>query len=317
MKVFAFDPADHRAHYAQHGWAHIKSGVDPEFLEYLRGFAQQQFDSHHVSGRGIGGSKEQAVFEFPEGVDIREHVGAPIAAVAGLNAATMTVSERHIKAYDDDAPEDPPAHKDRLSSQVSVGLSIAIPEGSHLVLYPDDDRGANPFNVSAEFRDSLTEEELPENRLKGAREEVIHDESGDVTLFEGSAMWHKRRNAANAVNLYLKFNDFGSDPLGEDPDTERRRAATLAALNGKPLTELVVEPARRLDTITRRVTRDPGREVIQADVWGTTPVTLDDREAQFLESLAAGRTVGDLGVDEELVRRLAQRGVIDLLGAGR
>jgi len=316
MQVFHFDPADHREQYASEGWVHIPAGLDPTFLAELSEFVSGRFDSHQVAGRGIGGSKEQAVYEFPQGVDFPGHLFDIVAAVAGLRRAAMTLSERHIKAYDPDAPEEPPAHKDRLSSQVSVGLSIDIPQGSNLVLYPYDHRETNPFNVSAALRDSLPEAELPEHLLPGAREVVIEDQPGDVMMFQGSSMWHKRRYAAGAVNLYLKFNDFGSDPLGEDPVTEHLRAATVAAVRDGALAELVAQPARRLDTVSRQLTRDPGREVLQADVWGSKPVALNEAEVALLRGLDGGRPVADvLGeqVTERDVRRLAEHGAIDLV----
>lgn len=53
-----------------------------------------------------------------------------------------------------------------------------------------------------------------------------------MIAFRGSAIWHCRRRAAGAINIYLKMNDFNSDPLGEDPVTDARRSATLAALEG-------------------------------------------------------------------------------------
>ena len=323
MKVFSFDPTDLRDEYEREGWVHVRGGIEPEFLDQLRGFVQASFDAHHVAGRGIGGTKEQAVYEFPEAVDFPGHLFDVVAGVAGLRRETMTLSERHIKAYDADAPADPPAHKDRLSSQVSVGLSIDIPADSHLVLYPYEHREVNPFNVSAALRESLTDEELPENLLRDAREVVIDDQPGDVMMFRGSAMWHKRRNAAGAVNLYLKFNDFGCDPLGEDPITELLRERTLGALADGTVDDLVPVPARRLDTLTRRVTREPGLEVLQADVWGQGPVKLSETGLAVLQALDGSRTVTevaaaaangrDVASTRSELRSLAERGVIDLV----
>jgi hypothetical protein len=324
VHVFGFDPSEYRERYARDGWVHVQGGVDPDLLSELREFASRRVHAHHVSGRGIGGKKQQAVFEFPAAVDFPDHLFDVVAAVAGLRRENMTLSERHIKAYDADAPADPPAHKDRLSSQVSVGLSIAVPAESHLVLYPYAHREVNPFNVSAALRESLTEEQLPENLLRGARELVIHDRPGDVMMFQGSSIWHKRRNGAGAVNLYLKFNDFGSDPLGEDPRTPRLREATLAALRDGDLSRRVPVSARRLDTITRQLTREPGVEVLQADVWGAGPVRLTEDDFALLRSLDGSRTAGQI-VDaaasagrqaeavEAALRRLAARGVVDLV----
>jgi hypothetical protein len=170
----------------------------------------------------------------------------------------MTLSERHIKAYDDDAPADPPAHKDRLSSQVSVGLSIDIPEDSTLVLYPDDYRDVNRFNVSPDLRASLLEEELPENCLGEAREIVIPDKPGDVVMFGGSSMWHKRRNAASATNLYLKFTTSARTRSARTrPPSPAARARCARSRAARSPTAR--QCRRPLDTVSRATTREPGR----------------------------------------------------------
>jgi hypothetical protein len=319
MRVFGFDPADHRQQYAEQGWVHIEQGIAPEFLEVLQDFARRSFGDHVVTGRAIGGTKEQALYEFPEGVDFPGELFDVIASVAGLQRESMTLSERHIKAYDHDAPERPRAHKDRLSSQVSVGLSIDIPAESTLVLFPDADRRPNMFNVSAALLASLAPEEQPDVVLDGAREIVVDDKPGDVVIFPGSSMWHLRRDGARAVNLYLKFNDFESDPLGEDPATPQRREATEAALREGDVADRVPVPARQLDTITRQYTRDGWNEMIQASVWDRDPVTLSVAEADLLHALDGRRSVRELAGNgagegvQEGVRRLAERGVLDLI----
>src|SRR5258707_2166987 len=223
MKVFGFDPADYRQIYRDQGWVHIPGGLDPDFFALLSQFARREFSEHLVTGKAIGGSKEQALYEFPPDVDFPDHMFDVVAEVSGLRRETMTLSERHIKAYDADAPAEPVAHKDRLSSQVAVGLSIDIPPGSSLVLYPLDHRNTNMFNVSAALLESLAPDEHPAVALKNAEPVVIQDRPGDVVMFAGSSTWHLRRNGAGVVNLYLKFNDFDSDPLGEDPATNARR----------------------------------------------------------------------------------------------
>jgi hypothetical protein len=151
-----------------------------------------------------------------------------IATLCGLRHDTMTLSERHIKAYDAEAPPEPVPHEDRFASQASVGLSIEVPEGSHLVVYPYDETDINPYNVSAAYLTSLPAHRRPELALKGAREIVVQDKPGDVMVFPGNRLWHLRRRPARAVNLYLKVKDFDCDPLGEDPATAERRRATLA-----------------------------------------------------------------------------------------
>jgi hypothetical protein len=315
MKIFSFDPADYADTYAERGWIHIRDGIDPEFLAYLEEFTARRFEEQHVEGKAIYGAKEQALFEFPAETDFPGELFDSVAAVAGLNREGMTLSERHIKAYDADAPADPVPHKDRFASQVSVGLSIDIPAGSKLFLYPETDVSVNPYNVSPQFLASLEPHQRPEVVLKGAPCVEIEDRAGDVGMFRGSAMWHGRRNGANATNLYLKMNDFNSDPLGEDPTTEERQRRTLellASSNGHT-PQLVPVLARRLDVIARQLSRD-GQEVLQAHLWEEAPVVLSQAEWDLLHRVDGSRSVAELGADADAIARLARRGVIELVG---
>lgn len=322
MQIFDFDPADHRDHYVEHGWVHIPQGISPGFMEELRSFVTRSLGDHHVEGTAIGGSKDQAVFEFPASVDYPGELFDAIAATCGLNRPTMTLSERHVKAYFDDTPVEQIPHKDRRSSQVSVGLSIDIPEESELLLYPHDQVSVNPYNISGALPNSLPTGERPEVIAKRAEEVVIDDQPGDVIAFRGSAIWHCRRRAAGAINLYLKMNDFNSDPLGEDPLTEPRREATLEAVqNGAELESLVPTLARRLDYISRMYVRDSWEEVPQAQVFDRTPVQLDQVELELLRAIDGERSGVELldsldaGRDEGLARikRLAEVEVLDLI----
>ena len=317
MKIFAFDPADHREHYEREGWIHIPGGIDPEFLAHLRDFARERFAQHKVEGTAIGGRKSQALFEFPAEIDFPGELFDAIAGLCGLDRAGMTLSERHIKAYDADAPPEPLPHKDRYASQASVGLSIEVPEGSHLVLYPYDETDRNPYNVSADFLPSLPPEKRPEQALEGAREVVIHDSPGDVMVFHGARMWHMRRRPANAVNLYLKLNDFGCDPLGEDPATPGLREATVAALESGDgvLDGLVPVYGRKFDAVSRRYTRE-WQEVLEARVFDGAPVMLGEDELALLERVDGRRSVADAAPEaagRAALDRLARAGVLDLV----
>jgi hypothetical protein len=311
VRIFSFDAAQYRDRYAAQGWIHVRGGIDPAFLVYLSDFARTRGDSTHVEGLGIGGSKSQSVFEFSSEVDFPDELFDVVAEVAGCRREGLTLSERHLKTYNADAPPDPRPHKDRLSSLVSVGLSIDIPPGSCIELYPRDDVWVNPHNVAGNLLSALPDERQPEVTLAGKRPVRIADTAGDVVMFPGSAVWHLRRNSANAKNLYLKFNDFGSDPLGEDPMTDLMRARTLAALDGGGIGSLTAVLARRFDVIRRLATRVAEVKVLEADVWDSPPVALSEPEAEMLEGLGRGRAVAEL--DESSVRRLARSGVIDLI----
>jgi hypothetical protein len=201
-----------------------------------------------------------------------------------------------------------------------VGLSISIPAESRLVLYMDSHRELNPFNTSAGLRRHLAADELPEVALADAEELVLDDADRDVVMFPGSTTWHLRRNAARALNLYFKFNDFGADPLGEDPATGLLRERTLAALNnGGDLTRTVPALSRRLDTVSRTAVRDGWREVLEARVFGEEPVGLTEMQHEALTTLDGREDVGALaarlggGQAVAQIVRLAELGVVDLL----
>jgi hypothetical protein len=327
VRVFSFDLREQRERFLADGWVWIRGGVDPEFFGYLRDFVSCSFGEHQVSGKAIDGQKDQALLEFPAEVDMRGDVYDVIASLTGLDAAGMTLSERHIKAYNADAQPEPLAHKDRFSSQISVGISIEVPDVSRLVLYPYEHRSDNPFNVSKALLASLEESQHPAVALADAREVEIPDRPGDVLVFPGRSMWHKRRNPANTVNLYLKFNDFGSDPLGEDPFTDEIRERTMAVLaNGVQLETLVPLPGRRLDTVTRQYTREWG-ELLQANVWERVPLTLSEAEFELLRRADGRRRLEELAPQlpganghetlEHWVRRLAGNSAIELVAGAR
>ena len=287
MKIFDFDPGDYADTYRSQEWVHIREGVSEEFHELLSRYAREELGDHMLGSFAIKGKKEQSLFEFPEGMDYTNELFDVVAHVCELDRAGMTLSERHIQCYEADAAPEPPAHKDRFPSQVSVGLSIDIPPELTLVLYPHEHRGVNAFNKSADFRASLQPDELPEVVLETAREVELDDRARDVVMFAGSSTWHLRRRAARALNLYLKFNDFGCDPLGEDPRTSELRSATLAALkssNGATLDVLHPVLSRRFDTASRVYLRN-GEEALQAELFGEPPFGINELQFQLLRSL--------------------------------
>jgi len=320
MSVFAFDWREYADRYREYGWVHIKHGAAPGFLETARRRIAE--DAARIDGRGLRGEKRQQLFDFPADVDYGRDLFDVLAQLCDLDRASMTLSERHVKAYDADAHPFPIAHKDRFSSKVSVGISLEVPPGSHLVLYPSDDVGENRF-LDTWLYDSLEPTQRPEVVLRDARGIEIYDEPGDVVVFRGSAFWHLRRNSANAVNIYLKFNDFNCDPLGEDPSTSSRRASTLELLaaDHRELLSCVPVLARRFDSVTRSYLREGWSPMLLATVWGRNPVPISDEEFALLRRFDGRTTIDSLcgGVDDGVVAaitRLATRGVVDLVPAG-
>jgi hypothetical protein len=326
MKVFDFDPRDYAEGYRADDYVHIPGGLSEEFHASLVEYAERELTSHKLDDFAIKGKKEQSLYDFPDEVDISELYDV-VCATCGLDRANVTLSERHIQIYEANAAPEPPAHKDRFPSQVSMGFSISIPAESRLVLYPYSHRETNPFNTSAGLRNHLQPHEYPEVALRDAQELVLDDKDRDVVMFHGSNTWHLRRNAANALNLYLKFNDFGLDPLGEDPFTEGRRQRTLAAVGAgaESVASLVPVLSRRLDTVSRTATRDGWQEVLEARVFGEEPVGLTELQHHAVTTLDGSETLsslagrvaagGDAAEAARQIARLAEVGVLDLVDA--
>jgi hypothetical protein len=60
MRIFDFDAEQYR----EQGWIHVPEGVGAEFLRTLTAFVQDHFAEHEVEGRGVHGTKTQAVSSF-------------------------------------------------------------------------------------------------------------------------------------------------------------------------------------------------------------------------------------------------------------
>jgi hypothetical protein len=322
--MFDFDLADAAAAYAAQGWVHMPGAVHSEFLDELRGQATDASSSAPLRAKGLRGEKEQRLLELPAGLTWETELFDVIAPLCGLVRSTMALSERHIKSYREDADPCPAAHKDRFASQISIGLTVEVQEGSHLVLFPDTDRGENPY-LDARLRESLEPDQLPEVVLAAAPEVAISDRPGDVTVFPGSDMWHLRRGSAGTTAVYLKVNDFDCDPLGEDPTTGARRAQTVALAEAGPEHELlrsIPTLSRRFESVNREHRREGWPEFLVANVWGERPFPVSGAEFDLLRALDGVASVSDLVArlgagTPEGIRRLAQRGAIDLLRADR
>lgn len=202
MRAFDFDPDQYAADYERQGWVRIPKGVSEEFHRLAVSYADQHLGD--LSKYAIAGKKQQGVFEAIDEVDV-DHILDVVATVTGLQRATLVFSERHLQVYDESADPRPEAHKDRYSSQVSVGLTVAAPAATQLALWPDGDRAVNRNDKATYHRPT---EEPPI---------LFHDDPRDVVMFGGHSTWHARYDAAGTINLYFKFNDFEYDPLAEDP----------------------------------------------------------------------------------------------------
>src|ERR1700736_578334 len=165
-KMFDFDAHRYVDAFAEHGYVHIPSGLPEDFHARLVNYVENSFNEKHLKDFARG-DKQQAMFEFLEPQHYDE-LRETVATVCGVDANSLTLSERHIKEYEPGADPYPLAHKDRFGSEIAVGFSIRVPEGSTLVMYPEDDVSVNPFNSTAELRSSFSPHALPDVSLKGA-----------------------------------------------------------------------------------------------------------------------------------------------------
>jgi hypothetical protein len=315
VQLFSFRAADHSARYHEHGWVHIRGGATSEFCALVHEQRARHEDGAGLDRPGISVAKDQYVLDLPEPALFGQLFDA-VSAVCGLERARLTLSERHVNVYADDAAPCPRPHKDRLASQVSVGIAVTVPDGSHLVLWPHDDRATNPLQ-RAGLTESLPPDEAPEATLAECREISIHDAAGDVMMFQGSTMWHTRRNPAGAVVVYFKCNDFGSDPLGEDPRTPgAEECSRRLAASDTELRRAFVSLSRRFESVTREYPLRVGTEWLNVHVTGQPPRRITEQEWQLLCALDGTSQVDALcaatGADRAAVARLVRLGALEL-----
>lgn len=322
--MFAFDPAEYAATFAAHEYVRIPKGLTEEFYQQAVRQVEQSLETSLMKQFAIG-DKQQAKYEFP-GPEYVAEFRRMVGGVTRLDPERLVISERHIKAYEEGANAYPLAHKDRFATQVAVGFSIRVPQGSTLVLYPDTDRAVNPFSSSTEYRASLAPERLAEVTCKNARRVEIQDEPRDVMMFRGNSIWHLRERPAGTVMLYFKLNAFNCDPLGEDPETpaHRERSRRLAKSSDADLAGLVPVLGRRVDHVHRRYNHH-WQETLGVVLYGEKHFTIDEQEVRALQLMNGQRPLRAIlealaPADQhaavcQKVRRLVERGVVDLLPA--
>lgn len=220
MSVFDFDHAEAAADLAENGWIHRPAGISPALMAALRAETEAFLtgDGHDLSTWRFPGKKAQFLWELPDGLTLRQ-LKNEVAAVTGMDPDRVTLSERHVKVYSPEADDFPPPHKDRGASTFTLGFAIRVPDDSRLVLWPNVDTSFNFYPTSAEWRDSRPTADLPENVIEGIEPVTVDMRPGDFVAFRGAEIYHERFRPASTAVLYLKFNEIGLDPLGEDPDT--------------------------------------------------------------------------------------------------
>jgi hypothetical protein len=321
-RMFTFDPHEYAARFADQDYVYIPQGLSEEFYQLMCQQVDAYYDAHRLKDYARG-DKQQALYEFPSG-DYQQQFLDMLAALSGLESDRLVISERHIKGYEANAAPKPMPHKDRYATQLSVGFTVRAPEGSTLILYPQAERSVNQFSSWIDMKASLSEEQLPTTLLKDAPRVEIQDKPRDIIMFRGNEIWHGREHGANTVMLYFKLNAFHSDPLGEDPRTEffRQQSQQLADWSDEQLLEAIPILGRRVDYIHRRYTCH-WQELLGVVLYGESHFTIDEQELHLLRASDGQRTlkmvlrcVAAPALQPALlnkVRRLARRGVLDLL----
>ena len=213
--IFKTDPGVHRTDLHQNGYVLLKDILTDGFKAQLRGFldkamreAATESDEWKVKGK-----KRQFVFEFAS-QDDAEDFRAGMARLTGIDAETFTISERHLKVYDEAANPFPAPHKDRSASHYSIGLPIDLPDGSSVCVFPEFQPGPNT-EPRAVFLSADDPDEI-RALYDGPHAKMLNEELGDVIVFLGSALYHERVRGAGTAVLYIKVNGEGDDPLGEN-----------------------------------------------------------------------------------------------------
>lgn len=213
--IFHHDLKTYRRQFETDGYIHIRSILSGAFMRYLADFHQSSASGgvgEHLPGQ-IPGKKRQYLFDFPSrgaALEFREQM----AAVTGIEIDRLTLSERHLKRYDDQAPPFPAPHKDRGASRISVGLPIVLGPETSLCLFPKLDRSVNE-RTSAVYLDG-PEGLDPLAAYQSGEPVFLHEAVGDMIVFEGSSLFHERTRPAGTAIVYLKLNGDGQDPLGEN-----------------------------------------------------------------------------------------------------
>ena len=205
----------YREQLERDGYILLKDVLSRQFMSDLQRYlARSRNGQVEEYGKWrIGGKKHQFLYDFPD-AGIAERFRAEVAALTGLKPETFTISERHLKQYEDDAPDYPAPHKDRGASKFSIGLPIYLGPETSVCVFPTLDRTPN----EAERAVFMTAQDHPglEGIYASADALPLHEELGDMIVFLGSAIYHERIRPRGTSVVYIKVNDEGFDPLGEN-----------------------------------------------------------------------------------------------------
>ena len=213
--VFKRDLKAYRPLLERDGYVLLKDILSDDFMASLKAFharSQSGEVTEYATWR-IGGKKQQYIFDFPS-EESALNFRAGIAAMTGMAEDCIATSERHLKQYDLDAPDYPAPHKDRGASKYSIGLPIHLGPGTSVCVFPTLDRSPNTGDRAV----FMAPQDHPglEDIYNSPDALPLNEELGDMVVFLGSTIYHERIRARGTAVLYIKVNDEGHDPIGED-----------------------------------------------------------------------------------------------------
>ena len=199
---------------ARESFMHLENVLCDEFVQLLNGCADRIKNGtmEEVTQWHIPGKKRQYLFDIPS----REFLDSfcrGLNQITGYQSDKITIGERHIKVYLDEAPDYQPPHLDRQAAEYTIGFPIQISEGSRVCFFPHMSRDENTGDraIYADVPPSTDMESYYDD------DQIVKFEGkvGDMFIFHGSTIFHERIKAAGSMILYIKINASGRDPLGE------------------------------------------------------------------------------------------------------
>ncbi len=211
---FNRDLGQHRSQLENQNYLHLENILSDRFTNLLKIYGRQIVDGEldEIEEWHIPGKKRQFLFDFlskPHFDQFREG----LSHLTGEHQDAITIGERHIKVYLDEAPDFPVPHMDRQAAQYTIGFPIHVPEDSRVCFLPQLSRNENTKQC-ASYADLPAGTDL-EDLYEDDQVVSIKGNIGDMIIFQGSTIFHERIRSAGCSILYIKINAAGQDPLGE------------------------------------------------------------------------------------------------------
>ena len=212
--AFVKDLRENKSRLEQQSYLHLENILSDEFVTTLRKYGEQISNNQQeeIEAWHIPGKKRQFLFDFPS-IEFVDEFCKGIAQITGYPSDQITISERHIKFYLEEAADFPAPHMDRRAAEFTIGFPIHIPEQSRVCFFPHMSRKENTGEraVYAEVPESTNMEQFyDDDRIVKVKGDI-----GDMFIFYGSTIFHERIKGAGSIILYIKINAAGRDPLGE------------------------------------------------------------------------------------------------------